>query len=60
MLFLVLSSSVLLVSEIEDLIRGKRIDVYSFTAGPRVAGISAAVCAGVAGAWTVLVDVLTG
>lgn len=34
--------------------------IFKCTAGPRVAGISAAVCAGVAGAWTVLVDVLTG
>lgn len=34
--------------------------IFKCTAGPRVAGISAAVCAGVAGAWTVLVDVLAG
>ncbi|CAO3650710.1 unnamed protein product [Mucor hiemalis] len=34
--------------------------LFKCTAGPRIAGISAAVCAGVAGAWTVLVDVLSG
>ncbi|KAI8065335.1 Tim17/Tim22/Tim23/Pmp24 family-domain-containing protein [Gilbertella persicaria] len=34
--------------------------LFKSTAGPRAVAISAGVCAGVAGAWSVLVDTLTG
>lgn len=34
--------------------------IFKCTSGARAAGISAAVCASVAGAWSVLVDVMTG